>query len=304
MSTPESGIQIHTPSRSMSQSGRRIRHRAPLSQAEIELGMTLVSAFLQPGRAPPAGAHSRQSVLQSDLDALRTCSRAMKEVATADAVWSAHTRRMYPWARNFSTVGGASAITGRREYLRMKCLSWRVGLRKPAHKIPGVDAYSALVVVKYKGDIIVDGLFDMVPDDAPDGYGPAVVDVAPAGSLLKHSIAFENFFSDVSISVVVVRKADGKAMEFFYDAKAEPWESFDGDEGVVEIHGCAFNDGLQDPDEDSPFQLMMNGMSWAERDEVPESPILTGWRSLAIERFCGDSLHSILRLWDRSKLWI
>ena len=289
MSTPESGIQIHTPSRSMSQSGRRIRHRAPLSQAEIELGMTLVSAFLHP---------------MTDLDPLRTCSRAMKEVATADAVWSAHTRREYPWARNFSTVGGASAIAGRREYLRMKCLSWRAGLRKPVREIPGVDAYSALVVVKLKGDIIVDGLFDMVPDDAPHGYGPAVVDVAPAGSLLKHSIAFKNFFSDVSISVVVVRKADGKAMEFFYDAKAEPWESFDGDEGVVEIHGCPFDDGLQDPDEDSPFQLMMNGMSWAERDEVPGSPILTGWRSLAIERFCGDSMRTILRLWDRSKLWV
>ena len=102
----------------------------------------------------------------------------------------------------------------------------------------------------------------------------------------------------------MVRKADGKAMEFFYDAKAEPWESIDEDEDVVEIHGCPFDDGLQDPDEDHPFQLMINGMSWAERDEVPGSPILTGWRSLAIERFCGDSLHSILRLWDRSKLWI
>ena len=68
-------------------------------------------------------------------------------------------------------------------------------------------------------------------------------------------IAFKNFFSDVSISVVVVRKADGKAMQPFKDAKAEPWESFDGDEGVVEIHGCPFDDGLQDPDEDSPFQF-------------------------------------------------
>ena len=273
----------------MSQSGRRIRHRAPLSQAEIELGMTLVSAFLHP---------------MTDLDTLRTCSRAMKEVATADAVWSAHTRRMYPWARNFSTVGGASAITGRREYLRMKCLSWRVGLRKPAHKIPGVDAYSALVVVKYKGDIIVDGLFDMVPDDAPDGYGPAVVDVAPAGSLLKHSIAFENFFSDVSISVVVVRKADGKAIELFDKAKAER-EGWEEEDGPVEYIDVPFDDSFQDPDTDFGFQLMMTAMSWAERDELPWNPSLTGWRSLEIQSYDSRTrVRSILEAWDRSKLWV
>jgi len=270
----------------MSQSGRRIRHRAPLSQAEIELGMTLVSAFLHP---------------MTDLDTLRTCSRAMKEVATADAVWSAHTRRVYPWAVHLRrSVGGASAFTGRNEYVRMESISLRAVLRKPVREIPGVDAYSALVIVKLKGDIIVDGLFDMVPNE----QGPAVVNVAPAGSLLEHRIQQDNLFSEVAISVVLVRKADGKAIELFDKAKAER-EGWEEEDGPVEYIDVPFDDSFQDPDTDFGFQLMMTAMSWAERDELPWNPSLTGWRSLEIQSYDSRTrVRSILEAWDRSKLWV
>tara|TARA_B100000482_G_scaffold65125_1_gene45643 strand:- start:143 stop:691 length:549 start_codon:yes stop_codon:yes gene_type:complete len=182
----------------------------------------------------------------------------------------------------------------------MESISLRAVLRKPVREIPGVDAYSALVIVKLKGDIIVDGLFDMVPNE----QGPAVVNVAPAGSLLEHRIQQDNLFSEVAISVVLVRKADGKAIELFDKAKAER-EGWEEEDGPVEYIDVPFDDSFQDPDTDFGFQLMMTAMSWAERDELPWNPSLTGWRSLEIQSYDSRTrVRSILEAWDRSKLWV
>ena len=129
------------------------------SQHAIELGVNLASAYLAP----------------TSLAALCACSRAMKDLASTDAVWSAHTRREYPWSAHLRTVGGACAVSGRREFLRLRKMSER-----HLTKIyPGVEAYSALVVIEDRGATIIEGLFDI-----DETGGELSINVLPANEKL------------------------------------------------------------------------------------------------------------------------
>lgn len=216
---------VSTASEAMSQrvaevDQRKERRRAPVSRTATNLGVALASEFL--------------SVV--DVVSLGACSRATQKLAAADAAWSAHTARDYPEAAQLRAVTGA--LTGRPEYVRMQRL-----LGRRPRTIPGVEAYSALVILKHRGVTIIDGLFDMKKRDDLEGF--AIVFGAYNQVLEEHCIVDREEPADVSITVCVVRKIDGKCMRCITNARGWLEEGFMRERGnflELYLRGCDFLD--------------------------------------------------------------
>mmetsp|Transcript_27799 Transcript_27799/g.91936 ORF Transcript_27799/g.91936 Transcript_27799/m.91936 type:complete len:341 (-) Transcript_27799:15-1037(-) len=186
------------------------RPKRRISRAATQTGATLASAFLDP----------------KSLSALAACSRAMKKIARAEALWNAHTAREYPEAATLRTLGGVDALVGQREYARMRRLSnppLDLFLQPPL----GIDGYVALVVMKYGDDIIIPGrLFEITlgADLRVDSFLIDVGAFSPQadGSFLLdgHNVILDDGFksNEVSVSVSWVRKRDGKCLHLARDA--------------------------------------------------------------------------------------
>ena len=194
------------------------RPKRRISRAATQTGATLASAFLDP----------------KSLSALAACSRAMKKIARAETLWNAHTAREYPEAATLRTLGGVDALVGQREYARMRRLSnppLDLFLQPPL----GIDGYVALVVMKYGDDIIIPGrLFEITIGGPPLNDDSFLIDVGAFspqadGSFLLdgHNVLVDsriNILEDysksneVSVSVSLVRKGDGKCLHLARDA--------------------------------------------------------------------------------------
>ena len=217
---------VSTASEAMSQrvaevDQRKERRRAPVSRTATNLGVALASEFLS----------------TVDLVSLGACSRATQKLAAADAAWSAHTARDYPEAAQLRAVTGA--LTGRPEYVRMQRL-----LGRRPRTIPGIEAYSALVIFKYRGVTIIDGLFDMKKKIA---FGFAIEFGEYDHVFEEHRIVDREEPADVAITVCVVRKIDGKCMRFINNARClmSLGEGFMRERGnflELYLRGCEFLD--------------------------------------------------------------
>ncbi|KAK7250113.1 hypothetical protein SO694_00006325 [Aureococcus anophagefferens] len=169
------------------------RPKRRISRAATQTGATLASAFLDP----------------KSLSALAACSRAMKKIARAEALWNAHTAREYPEAATLRTLGGVDALVGQREYARMRRLSnphLDLFLQPPL----GIDGYVALVVMKYGDDIIIPGrLFEITlgADLRVDSFLIDVGAFSPQadGSFLLdgHNVILDDGFKSNEVSVSV-----------------------------------------------------------------------------------------------------
>lgn len=250
------------------------------SQHAIELGVNLASAYLAP----------------TSLAALCACSRAMKDLASTDAVWSAHTRREYPWSAHLRTVGGACAVSGRREFLRLRKMSER-----HLTKIyPGVEAYSALVVIEDRGATIIEGLFDI-----DETGGELSINVLPANEKLCVDFELLEEEKEMTISVVLVRKVDGKCMQLLSNATTE-----DVDERNSHIF---FSDDMffapnEAWDEGRPYSTNIVICDYSVEHTDGER-VLTGWERLLFEGWddsAGRDLETsqLLREWADSDTWI
>ena len=215
------------------------------SQHAIELGVNLASAYLAP----------------TSLAALCTCSRAMKDLASADALWSAHTRREYPWSAHLRTVGGACAVSGRREFLRLRKMS----KRHVTKTYPGVEAYSALVVIENRGATIIEGLFDI---DNTDGY--LTINVLPNNEKLCVDFELLEEEKQMTLSVVLVRKVDGKCTQLLSNATTE-----DVDEAYQYM---LFKDSLESRLYSTAIVIRDFSLELTDGERV-----LTGWERLTIE---------------------
>ena len=193
------------------------RPKRRISRAATQTGATLASAFLDP----------------KSLSALAACSRAMKKVARAETLWNAHTAREYPEAATLRTLGGVDALVGQQEYARMRRLSNPpMDLFMESPQILGIDGYVALVVMKYGDDIIIPGRFFDITLGADLRVDSFLIDVGAFspqadGSFLLdgHNVILEprpsgdGFKSDeVSVSISLVRKRDGKCLHLARDA--------------------------------------------------------------------------------------
>jgi len=188
------------------------RPKRRISRAATQTGATLASAFLDP----------------KSLSALAACSRAMKKIARAEALWNAHTAREYPEAATLRTLGGVNVLVGQREYARMHRLSnppMDLFLQPP--QILGIDGYVALVVMKYGDDIIIPGRFFDITLGADLRVDSFLIDVGAFspqadGSFLLdgHNVILDDGFksNEVSVSVSWVRKRDGKCLHLARDA--------------------------------------------------------------------------------------
>ena len=208
-----------------------------------------------------------------DLVSLGACSRATQKLAAADAAWSAHTARDYPEAAQLRAVTGA--LTGRPEYVRMQRL-----LGQRPRTIPGIEAYSDLVILKYRGVTIIDGLFDLKYKDGLEGFAIEFGEY----DLEEHRIV-DGEEPDVSITVCVVRKIDGKCMRFINNARGTSLdEGFMRERGnflELYLRGCRFfND-------EGGFRLQRIG--------VIEMELLNAQ---------ADCTEELLRLWAYADSWM
>ena len=244
------------------------------SQHAIELGVNLASAYLAP----------------TSLAALCTCSRAMKELASADAVWSAHTLREYPWSVHLRTVGGACAVVGRREFVRLRKMSER----HVTKGYPGVEAYSALVVIEDRGATVVEGLFDI-----DETNGELSINVLPNNEKLCVDFELLEEEKEMTISVVLVRKIDGKCMQLLSNATTE----YVDEDYLIFREGISLTHGNGRP---YSIDIVMEEIS-VERTDGER--VLTGWERLMIDSWDNSAFgqletSQLLREWADSDTWI
>jgi len=248
------------------------------SQHAIELGVNLASAYLRP----------------KSLAALCACSRAMKDLASTAAVWSAHTRREYPWSAHLRAVGGACAVVGRREFLRLRKMSER----HVTKVYPGVEAYSALVVIEDRGATVVEGLFDI---DETSRNGELSINVLPNNEKLCVDFELLEEEKEMTISVVLVRKVDGKCMQLVSNATTE------------DVHeDCRFISFSNEESDHRTFSKQYSTLIFICDFSVERTDgerVLTGWESLTIEGWddsAGEQLETsqLLREWADIGTWI
>ena len=256
---------VSTASEAMSQrvaevNRRKERRRAPVSRTATNLGVSLASEFLS----------------TVDLVSLGACSRATQKLVAADATWSAHTARDYPEAAQLRAVTGA--LTGRPEYVRMqRLLVWR------PRTIPGIDAYSALVIFKHRGVTIIDGLFDMKEKDDLEGFAIEFGE----HDLEEHCIVDRDEPADVSITVCVVRKIDGKCMRFINNARG-----LSLDEGFMRERGCF-------------LELYLRGCEFFDRDDEGGYRLRRiGVIEMELLNTQADCTEELLRLWAFADSWM
>ena len=256
---------VSTASEAMSQrvaevNRRKARRRAPVSRTATNLGVSLASEFLS----------------TVDLVSLGACSRATQKLAAADAAWSAHTARDYPEAAQLSAVTGA--LTGRPEYVRMQRL-----LGRRPRTIPGIDAYSALVILKYRGVTIIDGLFDLKYKDGLEGF--AIEFGEYDQTLEEHRIFERDSPADVSMTVCVVRKIDGKCMRFITNARG-----LSLDDGFMREHG-------------NFLELYLRGCEFFD-DEEEVTLQRIGVIEMQLLNAQTDCTEELLRLWAYADSWV
>ena len=183
--------------------GREKRPR-PLSRAATETAVNLASAFLA-----PAG-----------LDSLGACSRAMKELAQSNHLWETHTRRRFPEVWHLTEVGGASsssALTCRQAYRRMERL-WNPESVYENDAPPGIEEYSALVVIRHYGRIVLNGVFG-ISSEFPEfaEFDSKTMFMIDAG-LYTSGIRLDCSPAAFSVSVALVRKRDGRCRHLITQA--------------------------------------------------------------------------------------
>lgn len=270
------------------------RRRAPLSRAARHtcFAVCLTEDFLHP----------------ADLVDLMKCSRSMQKLASADMVWDSPTRSIFPDAWQLREAG-ARKLTRYQEYVRMARLwQWR-GRRT----FPGVEAYSAVVVIR-KRDIhaadgglqglrIFSGACEMktVETDA-ESSDCFVIDVEiPVPTLRHHNIKLGGSVFPLCVSVFLVRKGDGKCMRLVANAE--------GVNGSGVGNGPMGADVMLDADlnfvplGDKPVSPLLRGLV------TDDDGFLTGIRGpLEIYYENGSrglfSCASQLDGWDRSANWL
>jgi hypothetical protein len=257
---------VSTASEAMSQrvaevDQRKERRRAPVSRTATNLGVALASEFLS----------------TVDLVSLGACSRATQKLAAADAAWSAHTARDYPEAAQLRAVTGA--LTGRPEYVRMQRL-----LGRRPRSIPGIEAYSALVIFKYRGVTIIDGLFDMKKKIDHEGFAIEFGEY----DLEEHRIVDREEPADVSITVCVVRKIDGKCMRFITNARGLSLK----EDGFMRERG-------------SFLELYLRGCDFFDRDDEGGYRLRRiGAIEMELLNTQTDCTEELLRLWAFADSWM
>jgi hypothetical protein len=162
---------------------------------------------------------------------------------------------------------------------------------------PGVEAYSALVVIEDRGATIIEGLFDIDDTD-----GQLSINVFPANE--KLCVDFELFEQDPAmlISVVLVRKVDGKCMQLLEYAYTEDFDE-------TNPARIIFRDGRMHDSRPYSTHIVICDVS-VERTDGER--VLTGWESLRIQGVDWDesrenedlSSSQLLREWADGNTWI
>lgn len=217
------------------------RRRAPLSRAARHTCFTvcLTFDFLHP----------------ADLVALMSVSRSMQKLASADMVWGSPTRSIFPDAWQLREAG-ARKITRYQEYVRMARL-WQWRGRRTA---PGVEAYSAVVVIKKRQGLrIFSGACEMkTAETDAESSDCFVIDVdIPVPTLRHHNIKLGGSVFPLCVSVFLVRKGDGKCMRLVANAEG--------------VNGSGLGNGPMGAD------VMLDAdLDYVPLGDKPVSPLLRG----------------------------
>ena len=146
------------------------------------------------------------------------CSRSTKTIARKIHLWDALTTRRFPEAELLrTTVGGASAVVGLAAFTRMRRL-WRGNGGHDVDAPPGIEAYSALVVVKSDDgraeNPVVEGLFDLECKTPVHWLIPEEIRIVLPDAAVR-SMTDVNLKHRLEISVSLVRKNDGRCLHLF-----------------------------------------------------------------------------------------
>lgn len=178
------------------------------------------------------------------------------------------------------------------------------------HTIPGIEAYSALVVIKHRRShvTIIDGLFDIQEKDGFEGFAIFLDETSGAGynvepdypgyDLRKHNIKHGQEGFRISITVCVVRKIDGKCIRFITNATGVGTDS-----GFMRAR-------------DSPMELYLRGVEHSLVEDAFVAPMCRSRprQFLRLDSIdCiemqplethGDCTEELLRLWAYADSWM